>query len=291
MEDSKKSGPKKGLEGFVLGDIKTREDPKEPEKVTRIHRVLPKKEKTGVETLRSRVVVISPYSQLNVYIESIIPEILDGGYTDIVDRAEMKVPPYIDVNKKEKDIQSPLWIIDFGKIIAPQPKTSVLANARVEAIISMINNNFIRRLKYNPELAGEYDPQYKHILAEYPFTPPSITKIVKHLESTVMSLYDEFLSEIKRIDESIKAEDCIDKVVLFNGYAVWAKNKSIVYLFPRPSFLAGLEKRHSNYPDGNFNPSSVSIKDYTEAIRMDLQKVATSKMKELTLFDFKIGYK
>ena len=98
---------------------------------------------------------------------------------------------------------------------------------------------------------------------------------------------------MKRIDESIKAEDCIDKIILFNSYSVWANNKSIVYLFPKSgsSFLAELEKRHSYDENGNFNPSSVSVGGYMETIKIDLQKVAVSEIKDLRLFGMRRGYK
>ena len=60
-------------------------------------------EKSAVEdTYHARIVVVGPYSQFNVYLESTIPSLVKGSFVDFLDRADISLPPYIDVEKREK---------------------------------------------------------------------------------------------------------------------------------------------------------------------------------------------
>ena len=110
------------------------EDPIEdkPQKTkTEPRSIEPQRLKLQNDVLHSRIIVVCPYSQFNAYFESKIPEIIEGGYVDIINQAEMKKPPYIQVVKKETGSKRPLWIIDFGRIIAEKPSEVYLKKERV----------------------------------------------------------------------------------------------------------------------------------------------------------------
>ncbi|MFC1685427.1 hypothetical protein ACFLZZ_00210 [Nanoarchaeota archaeon] len=107
---------------MMLGQDKYMEDEEESlENLSFPERVFPRKKKTERDTLNSRIVVVSPYGQLNTYLSSEIPKIVPGGDVDVIDEAKSHAKPYIDIRKKESIAQKPLWIIDFGKIMIYDP--------------------------------------------------------------------------------------------------------------------------------------------------------------------------
>lgn len=77
---------------------------------------------------KNRIVVVCPYGQLNVYFESELRHRIDDCDVDIVSRADIDEPPYIDVNEREREKPFPHWVIDFQRIIAGDPMKVVFFN-------------------------------------------------------------------------------------------------------------------------------------------------------------------
>jgi hypothetical protein len=90
------------------------------------------------DTLNSRVIVVSPYGPLNIYFENVIPNLIKGGYVDIVNQSDKNEPPYIEINKKENGSQKPFWIIDFQRIMTEQPSPAYLSIERLDAIKELL---------------------------------------------------------------------------------------------------------------------------------------------------------
>ncbi|MBD3253195.1 hypothetical protein GF386_05660 [Candidatus Pacearchaeota archaeon] len=108
-----------------------------------------------------RVVVVCPYSQLNIYFESEIPRHLRDCEVDIISMAEIDEHPYIDISEREDEKPVPFWIIDFQKIIAEEPLTVVsfdayknwASNGRTRTTYLFPTPRFVRDL----EKRHEYD--------------------------------------------------------------------------------------------------------------------------------------
>ncbi len=115
-----------------------------PKILTQPESLRPERKKIEEDMLESRILVISPYGQLNVFFESEIPRLQRRCYVEVVDRAELDKDPYVNVEKREKNRQTPYLIIDFQKIIAPVEK--IITNKakrtqkRRQALIDLLNH-------------------------------------------------------------------------------------------------------------------------------------------------------
>jgi len=112
----------------------------------------PRRKNITGDTVQRRIVVVSPYAQLNAYLESTIPNLRKGILVDIVVRAEQRDPPYLDVPAREKPAPKRQWIIDDDFWLTDEPYMIYAAEHSLEALAQM------RRRVLN------YQPVYKKIV-------------------------------------------------------------------------------------------------------------------------------
>lgn len=238
-----------------------------PETLTDPESVQPERKKTSTEMKSSRVIVISPYSRLNVYLESEIPKIIEGSYTEIISSAVFNYPPYIDVQTREMHAPTPFWIIDFEHITAEVEKTEIdkeLLVKRKKSSLSDIIREYPDKIEANL-FSDEFFLEDNKIQTK-------ITDITTKFAQTL----DEVLPNLwkKAEDLSKKVKTVID-IVGFNEYYLWtAKKKEILYLTPSSSFSRELREKHVYDSNGNFITNSQFIENYFSDIRKDLVKLA-----------------
>jgi len=235
-------------------------------------------EKSAVEdTYHARIVVVGPYSQFNVYLESTIPSLVKGSFVDFLDRADISLPPYIDVEKREKAAEKPpLWIIDFERVIARQPRQSLLIEQRLE---------FMRRFidSYLQKLPQEERARWN--ISAYPFTKQDADRLITGLRDDLYKTTHNknFVPEINKLDASITLDNYVDDVIDFDGYTQWASKKPVMYITTTPQFSRSLREAHGFDADENFNPSSVDIKPYVQNLNHDLDSMVHKSWKDLRL--------
>ena len=236
----------------------------------------PQRLKLQNDVLHSRIIVVCPYSQFNAYFESKIPEIIEGGYVDVVNQAEMKKPPYIQVVKKEAGSKRPLWIIDFGRIIAEKPSEVYLKKERVGVITKILSDYTDPKkaeqlfLEYlgNEELSSEL--KANNILKS----------IITDLKPRLMSGLER---ELEEVYESVLNNHPVDSVVPFNLYEIWNRRVSAVYITPSPEFSKELESKERYNANGNFNPNSVPVSGYLDMLNNDLGIISGKTLGNLEL--------
>jgi hypothetical protein len=236
----------------------------------------PQRLKLQNDVLHSRIIVVCPYSQFNAYFESKIPEIIEGGYVDIVNQAEMKKPPYIQVVKKEAGSKRPLWIIDFGRIIAEKPSEVHLKKERVGVITKILSDYT------DPKKAEQLFLEY---LGNRELSPE--LKANNILKSLISDLRPRLMSglekELEEVYESVLNNHPIDSVVPFNLYEIWNRRVSAVYITPSPEFSKELESKERYNANGDFNPASISVRDYADRLERDLRTLAKKSLQDLEL--------
>lgn len=244
----------------------------------------PQRKKTSTDTYQSRILVISPYGQINAYLESRIPEIIRGGYVDVLNWAEKDNPPYLDINEREKNLQKPLWIIDFQKIMADKPSPKYLNEEKIRAFAGIVN-------EYANHIYRGGDFFSKHLV---------LANVLKDEDFSAMSggvgfdlekiLSDKWPEELKRINEKVLREHPITDVVYFSLYRNWKSGKRILYFSPKEDFSKELEKKHAYDENGNFLPNAISVNAYIKPLIKDLQAISGASYETLTLFDFDFNF-
>src|SRR3989338_1714475 len=126
--------------------------------LTRPKSLKPERKKADKDAFKSRILVISPYGQINTFFDSRISNIVKGGYVDIIDKAETDKPPCINIAEREKLSPRPLWIIDFKKIMAMKPSPKHIAQGRLEILASVLKD-------YAGEMPKERDFYEEFLLA------------------------------------------------------------------------------------------------------------------------------
>ena len=242
----------------------------------------PQRKKTATDTYGSRILVIGPYGQINAYLESRIPEIIRGGYVDVLNWAEKDSVPYIDINEREKSVQKPLWIIDFQKIMAHKPNPKYVNQEKIRTFAGIIH-------EYANHIYKGGDFFSKHVV---------LKEVLKNEDFSAMSggigfdlekiLSNKWPEELKKINEKVLREHPINDVVYFSIYKSWKRRKNILYFSPKESFAKELEKKHAYDNEGNFLPNAISVNAYVKPLTNDLLAIAASSYKTLTLFDFNL---
>ncbi len=237
----------------------------------------PEEKSVASDTYRTRIAVVCPYSQFNIYFESTLPSLVKGSFVDVVDRAEISLPPYIDVQKREQAAEKPpLWIIDFERVIARQPRQSLLIEQRLE---------FMRRFidSYLQKLPQEESARWN--ISAYPFTEQDADRLITRFRDDLYKATHNknFVPEINKLDASITLDNYVDDVIDFDGYTQWASKKPVMYITTTPQFSRLLREAHGFDANENFNPSSVDIKPYVQNLSHDLEQIANKSSKDLRL--------
>jgi len=242
--------------------------------------IKPERKKTSTDAFKSRILVISPYGQLNAFLDSRISDIVRGGYVDIINMADKNEPPYVDIAKREKFSPRPLWIIDFKKIMAMKPSLKHIAKGRLEVLASFLKD-------YAGEMPGKKEA-YEEFLLANEISDSFIDKLVNRVGAGFRKVLDEKLAfEWKKSDGEAGAKYKIIGIVPFDLYDVWRKGKEgrgVIYLNPKEIFSITLEKRQRYDESGNFLSNAVSIADYAEILSKDLESIASGKIGKLVFF-------
>lgn len=227
----------------------------------------PKRQRTVEDTLHSRVIVISPYGQLNAYFESMIPKVVDGCYTDIISEAETNTPPHINVEQRESIAQRPFCIFDFQRIKAYQPSPEYLLDGQLRLLRGFFTDYLSEQR--SQELFGK-SFQQQTIEGE-------IDDILKNLNSDLRTrLERELGTKLHDIWDKVLIEHPVLGVVHFDLYETFAREKRVIYIIPSPDFSRELCKRHTYDENRNFQPNAVSIADYVDRLNADLE-ILTSR--------------
>jgi len=243
------------------------QDPIDPhtESKGRMQKVDPKK--TARDALHTRVVVVSPYSQHNVFLETLIPDILSGGEVDVVSEAESDDPPYIEVPKREQKAQRPLWIIDFGKILAKSYNLSMLYQRRLEAF----------RDEMSRQLANQYKGVEEYLRRpDVPLDAEVLTQLAGNLSHKLQGFNLDLtqLSDALHLAEQMAEKDAIHPVP-FKGYSQWAARTERIYIRPKTRWSSAFESNYLYDESGNFLPGSVPlVPQIAEMMRGDLEVIA-----------------
>jgi hypothetical protein len=243
----------------------------DPETLTKPERLQPQRQKLINDTLHNRIIVISPDSQFNAFFESQIPELIVGGYVDIVDRAELIKPPYLYVADKEKNLQKPFWIIDFQRIVAKLPSEKHLSIERARALSEILE--YPISTQESEKLFSEYLQQ------ETDATHPElrINSILKRLIPILKERLSSNLEEkLKQAYEITLRRHPVDAVVPFNLYEIWNRNAGAVYITPSPELTKELESQRKYDEEGNFLSSSVAVQPYVNRLKQDLTAYASA---------------
>ncbi len=242
---------------------------------TQPSRIEPQRKKSAIESLNSRVIIISPHGQLNAYFESAIPRFVEGGYTDIISESELNHPPFIRIEEREKAAQKPFWIIDSHQIIADQPSPQYLLDERLRFLCTILANY-------------AYSEKAKMLFAkslqEQSSTKEKIEEIISSLTSDLRKRLEESLDEqLKLTKQRVTREHPVREIIPFILYEIYARQKKIDYITPTPDFSKELSRRRLFDEEGNFLANSVSIADYVTKLNADLAELSRNPYIENTL--------
>jgi len=241
----------------------------------------PERKKISNKTYSSRVILISPYGQINTYLESKIPEIINGGYVDVVDFAEQEKSPYIDVEKREKNLQEPYWIIDFQKIMVNAPSIKHLNRELTKRFAGLINE-YANHIFKGRDFCG------KEVLLQENISKSDFSKLTAGVEHDLETILEKkLIKQINLAKEKVRKEHLVTGTCEFCGYYIWRRDRVFHYFVPKKSFLKDLEKKHVFDSEGNFMPNSISIDNYISDIENDLEKMIKTRFLNLELFEKK----
>lgn len=246
---------------------------------TSLEGIDPVLKKVGELMKSSRIIVISPYSRLNVYLEHKIPEIIRGADVDVLERTDRTVQPYVDVATRERDKQAPYLIIDFEQIVGREPSKEVIAEHRRMQIFSLLGNYLGGLSKRFAGIEGK---------EEFPFEIGSRGDISKEQAEGLVELIKEdfatYFGEkdvpgILNKERDFAADEFVEEIVDFSGYRDFANKKDSIYVIPRINFSVELIARSAQAYDkeGNFLPNKVKVEDYFEQIEKDLREIESGK--------------
>jgi hypothetical protein len=237
----------------------------------------PERKKTDIDTYSSRILIVCPYSQFNEFFPARIPDFVQGAYFDIVNSAEQNKPPYINIKEREKGQPLPFWIIDFGKIMIEGPTPKDIANARLRLIKTFISN-------YTQNL-GETSDLYSILLSDKLKEKDFVNLISKISRGLKRDLEGKLnLENIGKTDEETKETNQATRTYKFHEYQNWAKSKITIYLKPKKSILDSLESQEQYDSEGNFIPSSVSVKMYMDIIMLDFRGIKNGQKRCFSFF-------
>ncbi len=246
--------------------------------------VKPERKRTTTELKSARVILISPYSQLNVFLEAEIPNIIKGGELDIVTCSDFNKPPYIDVESRERHAKTPYLIIDFERITAEvekeiKDKEKIIQHRRrsLADIINTYETEIREGIAFPDEFYLEQGKNLSSKITEI------ISKLTQSLDQKLSSLWAS-------ADNLIKVRTVTD-VVEFNNYFLWAVKKgSINYMIPTKEFSKELESKHKYDKDGNFVRNTSFIIEYFDKIKKDIVKMEEyGKRARLELFNLNLA--
>ena len=88
----------------------------------------PTRERIERSNIQERVIVVSPYKLINLFLDDFLPQLLARNTTvDIVSHAELDRRPYIDPEQRERDRSLPEYVIDFGELVVPDGENQTTA--------------------------------------------------------------------------------------------------------------------------------------------------------------------
>lgn len=206
-----------------------------------------------------RIVVVSPYAQLALFLKEEIPKIVDGSLIDRVVGAETKEHPYINVEKREAKHDKPFWIVDFGKILAPAPSYNALLEQRIKVLGDNIKSLI------------SHDEILKKTILHYPITLEYATRLVRDISHYLEDFFAEHLFELWRFsDDTITYDDSVRRDVLFNGYREWAQMNKLTLLTPTRDFTKSLEDKSLYDENGNLVLDQYLLTEFHQNIVNDL---------------------
>ena len=234
----------------------------------------PQKKQTKKAAQYSRVVVVSPYAQLNVFLEYEIPKHVEGGLVDVVSESTQDYPPYFNVDQHELLAQKPLWVIDFQKIIIDQPSPEYLAKVRFEALKSYVTQ-YIDEFQNNKPM---YDL----------FKKPNLSIDDARELFAAVGFIDEkpeqdLLNYLEEASKPVANNHLVKGIANFLEYTNWSKRDGVTLVTPKAEFAEDMLKRCVYDKDGNFQSTQVYINDHLNSLKIDLKALA-SKSKQLKMF-------
>jgi hypothetical protein len=236
----------------------------------------PQRKQTDMDSLRTRIVVVSPYQQINAFLEAYVPSVIKGAYVSAVSRAEMKKSPWVRVAEKESKEQRPLWVFDFQKIIASVPSMTYLTQMR-NAALSNIFFEYTARLRSGNEVAI---PKRREILRD------ERRKLIK----STLSNFEEFLTQkvdsaFENIEQTAPEYECVEDVVPFYGYTCLIEQKNYaVHIVPKLQFQEVLGECHSYDERGDFLSTKISVAPHITSLQSDIDLLKSKKYRGLVNF-------
>ncbi len=236
------------------------------ETLTQTDSLEPQRKKTERDTLHSRIILVSPYSLLNVFLESEIPRIVKGSEIEIISNSDFNKYPYINVEEREKYAKTPYWIIDFEKITAELEKEKIdkekLARLRREGLADIIyqyEKEIREGLSFHNEFYQDNEkPSFR------------VTEIVSKLtQSLDQKLPNIWRNAEENAKDRIKLMDCVE----FVEYYFFAKRNHILHITASKKFSEELASKHEYDKAGNFIKNSQFITEYFDKIRRDIVKL------------------
>ena len=252
-----------------------------PQTKTSPDRVQPERSAIVTDSLKSRVVLVCPYSTFNSYIGEIVPQFVKGAYVETVSMADTDKPPWYDAQVHEQNSPSPLWVIDFHRIIARRPDPHVLSLARAQAISSLLQN-------YGQKFTA--DEKTTELLRSA-LTSSAIAKITHSVVDGVRNhLAKNLENELSLVEAACRDPEILRwRTTCFMGYNEWVAHRSttdrILYIVPHNDVMSDLIKAERADECGGFLPLSVDVTKYRQSIRFDLEAIARGRTGELRLFD------
>ncbi|MBI4182202.1 MAG: hypothetical protein HY520_04520 [Candidatus Aenigmarchaeota archaeon] len=243
--------------------------------------------------------LVSPYGQLNAFVEAELPQALPGWTLDVVDRATTAEPPYLDAAEREQGRNRPGAVLDFGYLLIEAPfrqkNPQRLEQCRQEALqreMKGIRQAVDERLSTYTDGPAPKDAwttleqEVKDLYDVGDGGKPSYLFALAYLERTFRDLYEKAKAAFPLAWRGAE-QDALETVqflrfLSFTGYRTWAREEGVPLLHPSRTFARALRRQWSLDCGGDAKAAAVSVRRYEERLRADLTKLDSAD--ELDLF-------
>jgi len=185
---------------------------------------------------------------------------MKGTRIDVVDRADINQQPYLRLPQREIGVPTPLFVIDFQKIVAKIPSPEEVLKLRRNAIYDWTKKCMEETLEELRTIdlerfSNEGKTELKKVFQD-----------VFQADVNGMDIGDIF--NLAEINTGIPIRDVVVKSDVYN---LWCDKAKVSYVRPEEKFSSRLENLHKCDDNGNFDMYAIDFSQWKNWICKDFE--------------------
>jgi hypothetical protein len=226
-----------------------------------------------------RVVLISPYTDLNEFLLAQAGNDLPNWTFDVIQQADTYQEPFLDVGQRENGLPEPLLVVSFGGVLATFQRTLPDYRA-LQELRRTTYLELLRKCLVQVEQGGGPPNGFVGSSSEPLLTAPEISrKIGREIEQA----YFESLSEAEKGLPRSPVE--VMDIVECSAYAAWCQSRKVMYLKLKKQYAE--ELRGDRFYDQNWSIrlDLLNLSRYHRDILEDLRGVLRATQRNFVFFE------